>query len=105
MRNLKIIEDLKILLRRIAPGAKAILFGSQARGEARADSDIDILVLLDTDSVNLEEETRITDELYDFEYNNGIIVSPIIMSVKAWEKLKDRTILYHEIHKYGLDLL
>ena len=43
-------------LRRIDPTAKNILFGSEARGESTADSDIDILILVDGTKVSIERE-------------------------------------------------
>ena len=40
----------------MAPTAKTILYGSQARNEARSDSDIDLLILLDGEKMTLKDE-------------------------------------------------
>jgi hypothetical protein len=37
--NLQILENIRTLKRRLIPNEKLILFGSQARGDARSDSD------------------------------------------------------------------
>ena len=39
----------------VPPHSEVILFGSRARGDARKDSDWDILILLDKDKIRLED--------------------------------------------------
>ena len=51
----------------MAPTAKTILYGSQARNEARSDSDIDLLILLDGEKMTLKDEESITLPLYELE--------------------------------------
>ncbi len=53
MRRSEIIEQIRKTVYGIAPTAKTILFGSEARGEARSDSDIDLLILLEGEKLTL----------------------------------------------------
>lgn len=105
MRNLDLIEEIKTLLQKVAPTSSAILFGSRARGDFRADSDMDLLILLDKEKIKYDEELSITNPLYDFEFSSGIMISPIVMTRKDWEATKYRTTLYDEVAKDGLQIL
>ena len=53
--NTQIFEQICQLKRQILPNEKVILFGSQARGNAKPDSDWDLLVLLDKDKKTRED--------------------------------------------------
>lgn len=102
MRRIELIETLKEILKRVVPNAQAILFGSEARGEARPDSDVDVLILLDKNEITLEEEEKITSPLYDMEFEKGIIISPIVMTRKRWEEAKRQTLFYYNVLKDGV---
>ncbi len=80
------------------------MFGSEARGDARPDSDIDLLVLLDGDSLTLEREEAITVPLYDLEIKTGVAISPIVMLKKAWESRPFKTPFYINIRNEGIVL-
>lgn len=62
------------IVRRFSPD-KIILFGSQARGDARPDSDVDLLVVLDCQGSKLDKAVEIGLALQDIPVPKDIIVS------------------------------
>jgi predicted nucleotidyltransferase len=52
----EILSKIRELKRKIIPNEKLILFGSQARGDARPDSDWDLLILLNKEKRNFNED-------------------------------------------------
>ncbi|WP_288207376.1 nucleotidyltransferase domain-containing protein [uncultured Parabacteroides sp.] len=104
MRRIDIVEQIRDTIYRIAPTAKTILFGSEARGEARPDSDIDLLILVDGEKMTLAQEEEITLPLYELELKTGINISPIVMLKKLWENRPFKTPFYINIVNEGIVL-
>ena len=93
MRRTEVIEQIK-----------DILYGSQARNEARSDSDIDLLILLDGEKITLKEEEAITLPLYELELKTGISISPMVMLKKLWENRPFKTPFYINVTNEGIVL-
>ncbi len=73
--------------RRVAPMAKRIiLFGSQARGDAREDSDWDVLVLLDKDRIRLDDIDNISYPLRELGWELGEDINTVLYTVDDWNK-------------------
>jgi len=85
------------------PKAQVILFGSRARGDSKADSDWDILVLTDSNDVFLAEES-FRDKLFDLEIETGEIFSLFVYNKKDWNTRHKITPLYMNIKKEGVRL-
>lgn len=62
------------------------LFGSRARGNARQDSDYDVLVV--TDFIDHRLKRDIIDIAYYEFLENGIDISPIVFSISEYERQK-----------------
>ena len=83
-KNKNIIHLIKLNISEVDPEARVILYGSRARGDARKNSDWDILVLTDY-PVTWQIEKKFRDHLYDLELETGEILSLFIYSKKDWE--------------------
>ncbi|MEG2514186.1 MAG: nucleotidyltransferase domain-containing protein [Bacteroidaceae bacterium] len=88
MKRTEIVQSIQKSLREMLPNEiEARLYGSEARGNARPDSDIDLLILVDKDVVSLEDELRITEPLYKIELESEILINPLILPKKMWGKI------------------
>lgn len=104
MRRPEIVERIRETIRRTEPTATTILYGSEARGDARHDSDIDLLILLDGDRRNLARESELSGALYDVELKYGTLISPTIMLRKQWENRPFKPPFYINVMNEGIKL-
>ena len=102
MNRKEIVKQIGQAIRQVAPTATAILYGSEARGDARPDSDIDVLILLDGDNMNLKREMDVTGPLYEIEWQTGVLVSPTVMLRKQWENMPFKTPFYINVMSEGI---
>lgn len=104
MRRPEVVNQIRQAIRQTEPTATAILYGSEARGDARPDSDIDVLVLLEGNKRDLHREEEISGALYEVELSSGILVSPMIMLRSQWENRPFKTPFYINVMNEGVKL-
>ena len=80
------------------------LFGSAARGDWGPESDIDVLVLLD--SVSDPDTTWLVQRAFEIGViENNIVLQPVIMTEERFGELRARERLFAaEIDREGIDL-
>ena len=67
----------------IDPHAKAILFGSRARGTEHEGSDWDILILLDKPKVTLQDYDKYSYPLRELGWDIDETINPVLFSLKS----------------------
>jgi len=96
LRNFKALVSNRVTLH------KVILFGSRARGDAAADSDLDVLVVTEGPA---DEASRdwISDCAWDAGFEAGLVIVPIVYGRSEWETGPERhSLLARAIEREGV---
>ena len=84
---------------------KVILYGSYARGDYNANSDLDIMILTDfTEEELVEYRMKIRDIACDIELENDIIISPIVRNIEKYNNRINVIPFYMNVQKEGVVL-
>ncbi len=98
----ELLKRVKSAVQALEPKAEVILYGSRARGTARADSDWDFLILL-PEPVDRILEMEIKDCLYDIELETDTVLSSIIRGKQEWLSRRYEVMpLRQEIERDGM---
>jgi predicted nucleotidyltransferase len=71
-------EELKNLLLTKTPLVDFRVFGSRARGDAGDDSDMDVFI--EVEILDRTTKRMISDLVWDFSIDNGVVISPLFFS-------------------------
>lgn len=104
MNHPEILNSIREIVKREAPDAKVLLYGSEARGDSNNNSDIDLLILLNKDKITLDDEEKITYPIYLLELKTGILISPMVIPKKNWENRPFKTPFYINVMNEGIEL-
>ena len=84
---------------------RIILYGSYARGDSKADSDVDIMILLDMSDLELKKYSQLLSYMtYDFNLDNDIDIKPIAKNEDHFEKWIVNYAFYANVQKEGVVL-
>lgn len=83
---------------------EATLFGSTARGDADADSDIDLLLVFRRDLTN-DERGEISEYRYDLDLENSTVTQLVIETEEVWnDPINQATLFWQEVQREGMAL-
>ena len=82
-----VVEEIKAKGKEVLPhGARLWLYGSRARGDARHDSDWDLLILLDKPEVEYEDYGRVAYPFVRLGWDIGATISAQTYTLDYWRK-------------------
>ncbi len=104
MDKAQVINDIKSTATQILPaGAKLLLFGSQARGDASVGSDWDLLVIVNKAKLTPAEEDDYTYSFYELGWKLGEEINPILYTDSQWQQ-RSQTPFYKNVMSEGIVL-
>jgi predicted nucleotidyltransferase len=103
-RDSNIAQMISSRIKNKDPKAEIILFGSHARGDAKNDSDWDVLILIDQNKTSRSIEKKYRDEMFKLELEIGQPISTFVFSKSDWNTKHSVTALYKNVQKEGVKL-
>jgi len=101
--NHEIFREIQTLKRQLLPDEKVILFGSQARGDEREDSDWDLLILLNKDKKTQEDDDKFAFPFVMMGWKNGAYISVKLYTKKDWEI--HPSLLKYNVERDGIEIV
>ena len=84
---------------------KVILYGSYARGDYRDDSDIDIMILVDSTEDTIKQKGRmVSDITFDFNLDHDIMIMPIVKNINHFQYWLPADPFYKNVKNEGVEL-
>ena len=83
-KDRRAVQAAAAILRERFRAERVVLFGSKARGDDDAESDIDLLVLTEQPLTDAEK-TRVTDALFDLQLELEVVISILVVPTEEWQ--------------------
>ena len=99
----KVLNMIRETVRATEPDAEIILYGSRARGDARQDSDWDIIVILNKPPMPHQERYVIANELWNKGFDIGEEMNVLVYTKEQWNNAPPSLFKYN-VREEGIRL-
>lgn len=91
----KVIDLIRTTVREKEPDAQIILYGSRARGDAREDSDWDVIVILNKPPMTHSKRYEIACDIWDKGIDIGEEINTFVYTKDQWNSAPPSLFKYH----------
>lgn len=102
-KRIQIISLIRDTIRATEPTAQIILYGSRARGDAREDSDWDVLAIVDKPRLSLKDRSNIQYPVWDKGLELGQEINVFPYTRQQWEQTP-LSLFKYNVMKEGITL-
>ena len=82
-----------------------LLYGSYARGDFRADSDIDIMILVDLSEQEILKKGHVLSDItFDYNFNDDLKIMPIVKNLDHFNKWLRAYPFYYNVKREWIEL-
>ena len=99
----EVLNLIRNIVRAVEPDAQIILYGSRARGDARHDSDWDVVILLNKPLMSHQERYESACNLWDKGFDVGEEINARVYTLDQWNSAPPSLFKYN-VREEGIQL-
>ncbi len=104
-KNRFVLNQIRAVARQTAPeGSQVLLFGSRARGDAKKDSDWDILIILPKQRFKQSDYDAVSFPFVELGWQLNEQINPIMYTKEEWEA-NSITPFYDNVQRDAINLI
>ncbi|MEO8148363.1 MAG: nucleotidyltransferase domain-containing protein [Bacteroidia bacterium] len=97
-------KEIKKAVMAVLPESRVLIYGSYARNEEREESDIDIMIIADSELLSEQKRQEVRYAVYDVEFKYYKVMSPKVLTSSEWNKKKISHPYYETVCNEGIEI-